>query len=63
MTIDIITPDGVAVDVKDAIGDLALKSSAELIGLLVQTLTRNGTLSHRELLDILPFGYEVRINV
>ena len=61
MTIDVITPDGIAVDIKDAICDLARTGNApELIGRLVQALINNGKLSADDLRTMLPISYEVR---
>lgn len=60
MTIDILDPDGVALDIKDAIADLALTSHAALIGHLVETLVRRNILDAAALREILPSNYEVR---
>lgn len=62
MTIDIVTADGVALDIKDTFSHLALNSGPELLGRLVEALVTNGTLTGRDLLHLLPFGYEVRID-
>mgnify|MGYP001612440057 CR=1 FL=1 len=62
MTIDIITPESVALDIKDAVAVLAVENWAELLGRLVEKLAHNGTLTARDVAYLLPIGYEVRIN-
>lgn len=58
--IDVVTPDGVAVDVKDAVADLALRSGPEILGRLVDALVKSGALDADQLRRILPDSYEVR---
>jgi hypothetical protein len=60
MTIDIVDPRGVALDIKDAIADLALDSHAALLGHLVETLVRRNIIDAEALRQILPRNYEVR---
>lgn len=55
--IDIITPDGAAVDIKDAVADVG---SPETLGRLVQELVKAKLLTAENLRAILPPQYEVR---
>lgn len=54
---DIITPDGVAVAIHDAVGDT---SCPEQTGRLVELLVLRGVLDAEDLRMLLPQGYEVR---
>lgn len=58
--VDVITPDGVAVSVKDAVADVALRGNAEFCGRLVTVLIEAGVLDANHLRRILPATYEVR---
>lgn len=58
--IDVVTPDGIAVHVHDAVAEVAAAGAPELLGRLVQVLTNKGMLDARDLRLILPQGYEVR---
>jgi hypothetical protein len=60
--IDIIDPHGVALDIKDAVADLALSSHAALLGHLVETLVKRNVIDADALRQILPSNYEAREN-
>lgn len=55
--IDVINPEGVAVDVKDAVADVACP---EFFGRLVQALVQKDLLTADDLRRILPSTYTVR---
>lgn len=60
MTIDVLTPDGVAVHIRDAVSDIALTAAPELTGRLVEVLVNKKLLNASDLRSILPPSYEVR---
>lgn len=59
--IDVVTPEGVAVRIHDAVAEVSYRGNQhELLGRLVEVLTDKGILDARDLRLILPPGYEVR---
>lgn len=54
---DILTPDGIAVDVRDAVTAV---SCPVFVGRLVELLITKGLITGDELQALLPPGYEVR---
>jgi len=60
MTIDVLCPNGVAVDVRDAVSEIAVNSSPELIGRIMQVLVDKKIIGAADLRLILPPDYEVR---
>lgn len=60
MAIDVVTPDGVAVSIKDAVGDVMLKGGPEFVGRLVALFVLKRVILASDLRMLLPLTYEVR---